>query len=197
MFFRKAAGAPAWVIAGLGNPGKQYEVTRHNAGFLCLDLLSVRERVRLTRLKFNALTGEVMLGGERCLLLKPQTFMNNSGEAVGEAAAFYKIPPERVLVLFDDVSLEPGNLRIRRKGSAGSHNGVKSVIQHLCSESFPRVKLGVGERPNPQWDLADWVLSRMTDKEQLLLREACSNALCAADLIVRGRIEEAMGKYSR
>ncbi|MDR3345009.1 MAG: aminoacyl-tRNA hydrolase [Oscillospiraceae bacterium] len=195
MFFRKSAGAPVWIIAGLGNPGKQYEATRHNAGFLCLDLLAQREGVRLTRLKYHALTGEATLGGQRCLLLKPQTFMNNSGESVGEAAAFYKIPPERVLLLFDDISLEPGKLRIRRKGSAGSHNGVKSVIQHLHSEEFPRVKLGVGERPNLQWDLADWVLSRLSSKEQLLLREACDKAPGAVDLIVRGEMETAMARF--
>ena len=196
MFFRKASGPPAWLIAGLGNPGKQYEATRHNAGFLCLDLLAMRERARVTRLKFRALTGECTISGQRCLLMKPQCYMNNSGEAVAAAAAFYKIPTERILLLVDEISLDAGRLRIRRKGSAGSHNGVKSVIQHLGTEEFPRVKLGVGERPNPEWDLADWVLSRLTDREQKLLRGACDNALDAVDLIVRGEMEAAMGKFS-
>ncbi|MDR1805919.1 MAG: aminoacyl-tRNA hydrolase [Clostridium sp.] len=196
MLFRRQSGGISWLIAGLGNPGKQYEATRHNAGFLCADLLAMRERVKLTRIKFHSLTGELNIGGERCLLLKPQTYMNNSGEAVGAAAAFYKIPPERVLVLFDDINLEPGRLRIRRKGSAGSHNGVKSVIQHLHSEDFPRVKLGIGERRDPERDLADWVLARMSDREQKLLREACDNALGAIDMIIRGDIEGAMSRYS-
>ena len=196
MFFRKPAGTPIWLIAGLGNPGKKYEATRHNAGFLCLDLLAMQERARVTRLKFRALTGEANIGGQRCLLMKPQTYMNNSGEAIATAAAFYKIPPERVLLLVDEISLEPGRLRIRRKGSAGSHNGIRSVIQHLHTQDFPRIKLGVGERPNPEWDLADWVLSRLTDKEQKLLRGACDDALMALELIVLDDIDAAMSRYS-
>jgi len=156
----------------------------------------MQERARVTRLKFRALTGEANIGGQRCLLMKPQTYMNNSGEAIATAAAFYKIPPERVLLLVDEISLEPGRLRIRRKGSAGSHNGIRSVIQHLHTQDFPRIKLGVGERPNPEWDLADWVLSRLTDKEQKLLRGACDDALMALELIVLDDIDAAMSRYS-
>ncbi|MDR0883837.1 MAG: aminoacyl-tRNA hydrolase [Oscillospiraceae bacterium] len=196
MLFHKNTAAIAWLIVGLGNPGKQYEATRHNAGFLCLDLLAARERVKVTRLKFHALTGEANIAGQRVLLMKPQTFMNNSGEAVGEAARFYKIPPERVLLLFDDISLPPSKLRIRRKGSAGSHNGVKSVIAHLGTEDFPRVKLGIGDRPDPRWDLADWVLTRMSVHEQKSLRTAADEALDAIDLILRGEIERAMGLHN-
>ena len=140
--------------------------------------------------------GEASLGNERCLLLKPQTFMNNSGESVREAAAFYKIPPERILVLFDDVSLPCGRLRIRRKGSDGGHNGIKSIIYHLNSDAFPRIKLGVGEKPAPEWDLADWVLSSFSKAELTALREAADKACDAAERIVRGDIEQAMGLYN-
>lgn len=201
MFFKKkepalSAGGPEFLIVGLGNPGSKYAFTRHNAGFLCLDLLAEREHVRIDRIKFKGTLGEVRLGGKRCLLLKPQTFMNNSGESVREAAAFYKIPPERVLVIFDDISLPCGRLRIRRKGTDGGHNGIKSIIYHLHSDAFPRVKLGVGEKPNPQWDLADWVLSDFSKDELLSLRQAAEKACDAAEKIVCGDIEQAMGLYN-
>lgn len=145
---------------GLGNPGKQYELTRHNAGFLFADLLADKNGVKINKIQFKAVTASLTLGGVKCLLMKPQTFMNNSGEAVRQAASFYKIPPERILVVFDDISLPCGRLRIRRKGSDGGHNGIKSIIYHLNSDAFPRVKLGVGEKPHPDYDLADWVLSQ-------------------------------------
>ena len=200
MLFRKkefsSAGAPTWLIVGLGNPGTKYAFTRHNAGFLCMDLLAEKEQVQIKKIKFKGVTGEAVLSGERCLLLKPQTFMNNSGESVREAAAFYKIPPEHILVIFDDVSLACGKLRIRRKGSDGGHNGIKSIIYHLGSDAFPRIKLGVGEKPDPGWDLADWVLSNFTKTELTALREAADNACDAAERIVRGDIEQAMGLYN-
>ena len=200
MFFKKkefsSAGAPTWLIVGLGNPGAKYAFTRHNAGFLCLDLLAEKVHADVKKIKFKGVLGETTLGGERCLLLKPQTFMNNSGEAVREAAAFYKIPPERILVLFDDVSLPCGRLRIRRKGSDGGHNGIKSIIYHLNSDAFPRIKLGVGEKPDPAWDLADWVLSGFSKAELTALREAADKACDAAERIVRGDIEQAMGLYN-
>ena len=200
MLFRKkefsSAGAPTWLIVGLGNPGTKYAFTRHNAGFLCMDLLAEKEQAQIKKIKFKGVTGEAVLGGERCLLLKPQTFMNNSGESVREAAAFYKIPPEHILVIFDDVSLSCGKLRIRRKDSDGGHNGIKSIIYHLGSDAFPRIKLGVGEKPNPEWDLADWVLSNFTKTELTALREAADNACDAAERIVRGGIEQAMGLYN-
>ena len=200
MFFKKkefsASSAPTWLIVGLGNPGQKYAFTRHNAGFLCLDLLAEREHVQIKKIKFKGTLGEATLGGERCLLLKPQTFMNNSGESVREAAAFYKIPPERILVIFDDVSLPCGKLRIRRKGSDGGHNGIKSIIFHLNSDAFPRIKLGIGEKPDPGWDLADWVLSSFSKAELTALREAADKACDAAERIVRGDIEQAMGAYN-
>ncbi len=200
MLFRKkeigGTGTPEYLIVGLGNPGTKYAYTRHNAGFLCLELLAERENVQLRRIKFKGVVGDAQLGGHRCLFLKPQTFMNNSGESVREAAAFYKIPPERVLVIFDDVSLPCGKLRIRRKGSDGGHNGIKSIIYHLGSDAFPRSKLGVGEKPDPEWDLADWVLSPFRKQELTALREASEKACDAAQKIVCGDIEQAMALYN-
>ena len=200
MLFKKKEfsnpSAPEYLIVGLGNPGPKYAFTRHNAGFLCLDLLAQKQNADVRKIKFKGVLGETTLGGKRCLLLKPQTFMNNSGESVREAAAFYKIPPERVLVLFDDVTLPCGKLRIRRKGSDGGHNGVKSIIYHLNSDAFPRIKLGVGEKPDPEWDLADWVLSPFTKTELTALREAADRACDAAEHIVRGEIEQAMALYN-
>jgi PTH1 family peptidyl-tRNA hydrolase len=200
MFFRKkeigGSNAPEFLIVGLGNPGSKYAFTRHNAGFLYIELLAEKQNVQINRIKFKGVLGETQLGGHRCLLLKPQTFMNNSGESVREAAAFYKIPPERVLVIFDDVSLPCGKLRIRRKGSDGGHNGIKSIIYHLGSDAFPRIKLGVGEKPNPEWDLADWVLSPFRKEELTELREASEKACDAAQKIVCGDIEQAMGLYN-
>ena len=200
MLFRKkeysAASTPTWLIVGLGNPGTKYAFTRHNAGFLCLDLLAEKTCAQIKKIKFKGVLGEAAIGNERCLLLKPQTFMNNSGESVREAAAFYKIPPEHILVLFDDISLPCGKLRIRRKGSDGGHNGIKSIIYHLNSDAFPRIKLGVGEKPNPEWDLADWVLSSFGKTELTALREAADKACDAAERIVRGDIEQAMGLYN-
>ena len=150
LFSRKKefGGTYSYLIVGLGNPGPKYEMTRHNAGFLAVDLLALQEHVDIKKLKFHALVGDVRLGGERCLLMKPQTMMNLSGDAVAEAANFYKIPPERVLVLFDDISLDVGRTRVRRKGSAGGHNGIKSIIARLGSQDFPRVKIGVGQKPD-------------------------------------------------
>ena len=161
-----------------------------------MDALCSKHSVRCDRSKFHALTGEAVLGGHRCLLMKPQTFMNNSGEAVRQAASFYKIPPERILVVFDDISLPCGRLRIRRKGSDGGHNGIKSIIYHLNSDAFPRVKLGVGEKPHPDYDLADWVLSQFKKDELALLHEAAEKACSAAELIVAGDIDKAMSNFN-
>lgn len=191
------ARTPEYLIAGLGNPGREYEHTRHNAGFLFLDALAERMQAPVTRLKFQSLFADGELAGRRCLLLKPQTFMNHSGQAVWEAAAFYKIPPERILVVYDDISLAPGVLRIRRKGSDGGHNGIKSILYHLESDQFPRIKLGVGQKPHPDYDLAAWVLSRFPDDDRALLNQAIERACDAAEYIVTGRIDEAMNRYSR
>ncbi len=199
MIFKKNkeyTGTFDYLIVGLGNPGRQYETTRHNAGFICLDMLSEKYGVKINKLKFRSLMGEVRIGSARCLLLKPQTYMNLSGEAVRDAVEFYKIPPERIIVIFDDISLEPGKLRIRRKGSAGSHNGMKNIIYHLKTDMIPRIKIGVGERPNPEYDLADWVVSHFTKKEAEEIKKAAENAIGAVELMVKEQIDKAMSDYN-
>lgn len=190
------SGGIEFLIVGLGNPGGKYEITRHNAGFLCADLFAESMNTEIKRLKYHALTAEVNIDGHRCLLMKPQTFMNNSGEAVGEAAKFYKIPAEKVIVMFDDISLPIGKLRVRRKGSAGGHNGIKSLISHLGSENFPRVKIGVGAKPHPDYDLADWVLASFKKEDFPALKEAMVNACEAVKLIVNGNTDKAMNLYN-
>lgn len=191
-----SGGNITWIIAGLGNPGMTYANTRHNAGFMGIDRLSEETGISVKTMRFRSDCGDGTVGGKRCLLMKPTTFMNLSGEAVSAAAAFYKIPPERVLVLYDDITLPPGKLRIRRKGSAGGHNGMKSIIALLGSEEFPRIRIGVGAKPRPDYDLADWVLSKFTEEETAALRPALENAAKAAELIVQGKIDAAMSSYS-
>lgn len=195
---KKADTTPvSFIIAGLGNPGAQYEKTRHNVGFVAIDYIADKLGVRIDRAKFHSLTAEAKIGEVRVLLMKPQTFMNNSGVAIGEAASFYKIPPERVLVLHDEVSFDPGMLRIRRKGSAGGHNGLKSIIAHLSSEDFPRVKIGVGKKPTPEYDLADWVLGKLPKADSELIDSKRDSILDAARLIAVGKIDDAMQRYSK
>lgn len=190
------AGSVEFLIVGLGNPGRQYENTRHNAGFITLDVIAEKAGARVDRIKFKGLCGEGMLGGKKVLFLKPSTFMNLSGQSVQEAMSFYKLPPEKVLVIFDDISLDPGKLRIRRKGSDGGHNGIKNIIYLSGKDTFPRIKMGVGKKPNPGWDLADWVLSRFTEDEQKALLDAAGKAASAAELIVQGNIDKAMNLYT-
>lgn len=185
-----------YIIAGLGNPGPGYEKTRHNIGFITANALAGEFGKKVDHLKFNALVTEIRIGTEKCLIMKPQTYMNNSGEAIGQAARFYKIPPENVIIISDDVSLDPGKIRIRRKGSAGGHNGLKSIIAHLGSEDFPRVKIGVGERRNPDSDLADHVLSTFDKSDIPLMNDAIKAATDAVKLIVSGDMDEAMNKYN-
>ena len=187
----------SFIIAGLGNPGAQYEKTRHNVGFVAIDYIAEKLGVRIDRAKFHALVAEVKIGEVRVLLMKPQTFMNNSGVAIGEAAAFYKIAPERVLILHDEISFDPGILRIRRKGSAGGHNGLKSIIAHLASEEFPRVKIGVGKKPDPEYDLADWVLGKLPKEHSDLIASKLDDILGASRLIADGKIDDAMQRYSK
>lgn len=185
-----------YLIAGLGNPGLKYKKTKHNVGFMFIDELSKELSVKVDRSKFSALVAEVNICGEKCLLMKPQTFMNNSGEAVAQAANFYKIPPENVLVIFDDISLAPGNLRIRRRGSSGGHNGIKSIIEHLKSEDFPRIKLGIGSKPSDDYALADYVLSKIDKKSKEQLESSIKDAVEASRLIIKGDIESAMNLYN-
>ena len=167
----------SFIIVGLGNPGEKYGVTRHNAGFMAIEHIAQKYGSRIDRAKFKALVGECDIAGERVLLMKPQTFMNHSGEAVGEAAKFYKLSAQNIIVLSDDISLDVGKLRIRRKGSAGGHNGLKSINEHLGTDAYPRIKIGVGQKPHPEYDLADWVLSNL-NAEDLADMKASFDTLC-------------------
>jgi len=185
------------IIAGLGNPGAEYEKTRHNAGFMAIDKIAEGAGVKISRLKFHAMTAEAVISGVRVLLMKPQTFMNNSGEAIGEAAAFYKIAPENIIILHDEISFDVGIMRIRRKGSAGGHNGLKSIIAHLNSDAFPRIKIGVGQKPHPDYDLVSWVLGKFPDAEIKALNEVFPRIIDSVQLMLTGKIEDAMCKYSR
>lgn len=199
MLFQKspeAVGSVEYLLVGLGNPGKEYEGTRHNTGFMAIDKIADDAGVKLDRLKFKGLCTSATLGGKKVLLLKPSTFMNLSGQSVTEAMRFYKLPPEKVIVLFDDISLPCGHLRIRRKGSDGGHNGMKNILYLSGSDQFPRIKIGVGEKPNPHWDLADWVLSHFSTDEMKLMDESTKNAAAAAALMVNDKIDEAMNRYN-
>ena len=191
------ASSVTCIIAGIGNIGKQYEKTRHNAGFLAIDHIAEKCGAKIDRVKFHSTVCEVNLGGARVLLMKPTTLMNNSGVAIGEAAAFYKIPPERVLVLHDEISFDPGIIRIRRKGSAGGHNGLKSIIAHLSSEEFPRVKIGVGKKPSPDYDLVDFVLGKFPEADLKAIESRFDDIFSASEDIIRGNIDGAMNKYSK
>lgn len=189
-------GAVNFIIVGLGNPGREYENTRHNAGFLAVELLAKRLGVKLNKLKYKSLCGDAQIGDSRVLLMKPSTFMNNSGEAVREAAQFYKVSPEHIIILFDDVSLDVGRLRIRRQGSDGGHNGIKSILYLLGKDTFPRVKIGVGKKPHPDYDLAAWVLGKFPKADGEALESSLESAADAAVLIVEGKTEQAMNLYN-
>lgn len=184
-----------WLIVGLGNPGREYEKTRHNAGFQALDILAAKLGCKIDKGKFQGLYGQTRYNDKRLLLLKPQTFMNSSGRSVLQLSAFYRIPPANIVVLFDDISLVPGNLRIRRDGSAGGHNGIKSIIAELGSMDFPRVKIGVGAKPDPEADLASWVLSSFSAQDEKKIAPALERAADAALAIVELGVDEASNRY--
>lgn len=190
------AGPIEWLVVGLGNPGSKYAETRHNAGFRALDAYCAKSGQKMDKMKFKSLIGEGQLGGARVLLMKPQTFMNLSGEAVRDAAAFYKLDPSHILVLSDDISLDVGRIRVRAKGSAGGQNGLKNIIYHLNSDQFPRVKIGVGAKPHPGYDLADWVLSRFTADEQETIDAAVARAMQAAEAIILSGAAQAAQKFN-
>ena len=201
--FGRRGGQPAksgssldWILVFLGNPGDQYENTRHNVGFLAADALGERLNKPIQRLKFKALTNVVEYGGCRVLLMKPVTYMNLSGEAVRQAVQFYKLPPERVLVVSDDVALPPGRLRIRKGGSAGGHNGLKNLIQHLGTDQFPRVRVGVGEKPHPDYDMADWVLGKLQGEDKKAVDAAVKRAADAVECLIREGPDRAMSRYN-
>lgn len=185
-----------YLIVGLGNPDSEYKNTRHNVGFMAIDCLAESYNVEMTRMKFNSLIAQCLIGGEKCMLMKPLTYMNNSGEAIYEAARFYKIPPENIIVISDDINLNPGKLRIRAKGSAGGHNGLKSIIECIGSSDFPRVRVGIGDRQNSRQPLADFVLSKFTEEDMKTMGPALENAGKAAELIVSGDIVKAMNLYN-
>lgn len=197
-FFKKAentqtpAGPVAFLVVGLGNPGREYLYTRHNTGFLTLDYIAERLSVTVNRAKFNALTADAVIGGDRVLLMKPQTYMNESGVAVRQAADFYKIPTEHIIVISDDISLPVGMMRVRRSGSDGGQKGLRSIIAHLGSDKFPRLRIGVGEKPHPDYPLADWVLSEFTKEEQKVLFDEFGTAMSGIEKMIAGDFDSAM-----
>lgn len=194
MYFRKTT--LDWIIVGLGNPGSEYERTRHNVGFRTVDLLAKQADVKIDRAKFRALTRTTTLAGQKVLLLKPETYMNRSGEAVQLAAMFYKVPISHILVLSDDISLPVGKIRVRAEGSAGGHNGLKSIIEQLGSQDFPRIRIGVGAKPHPDYDLADWVLSNFTPEEETLLIPAIEHAAAAVLELIQNGPQSAASRYN-
>lgn len=186
----------SWLIVGLGNPGKDYERTRHNVGFRAIDLLAQKLGCKIDRLKFQGLYCQTTYGGKKLFLLKPQTYMNLSGRSVLQLSAYFNIPPQRIIVIFDDISLPPGRLRIRADGSAGGHNGIKSVIAEVGSQDFPRVKVGVGAKPHPEQDLADWVLSGFSAGEEKDLSSALERAADAALCIIDKGVPETANRFN-
>ena len=197
MFGRKTfGGSVEYLIVGLGNPDRKYENTRHNCGWLAIDYIAEKLGIKVNRIKYKSFVGEAAIGGKKALLMKPTTYMNNSGQAVVEAMNFYKIPPENVIVIFDDVSLDVGKMRIRQKGSDGGQKGMRSIIYLSGSDAFPRIKIGIGAKPNPDWDLADWVLSRFSDDERKTLDKMFENAYEAVGLIIDGKTDRAMNRFN-
>ena len=195
MLFGNKSSAVDWLVAGLGNPGQKYQNTRHNMGFLTVDLLAEQKNIKLNRVKFKSAYNILSFAGYRCLVMKPQTYMNLSGEAVREAAQFYKIPPEQVLVIYDDVSLPVGKLRVRPSGSAGGHNGIKNIIAHLGTQDFPRTKIGTGA-PGENGDMIDWVIGVPSQGEKKVLLEAFQRAIEAAACVVEHGCQKAMNEFN-
>lgn len=195
MLFSKQNGV-SWLVVFLGNPGPRYEGTRHNAGFMAADALAKEKKLRIDRLRFRALTASCELGGEKVLLMKPQTYMNLSGEAVSQAARFYKIPPEHILVVSDETALAVGKLRIRQKGSAGGHNGLKNIVALLGTEDFPRIRLGVGAPPHPDYDMMDWVLSTFRNQDAEEMEQAARRAAEAVECYIEKGPDRAMNLYN-
>lgn len=193
----QSAGKPEYIVAGLGNPGKEYEQTRHNAGFLAIDFVAEKLGARINRAKYNALCAEVKIGDKNVLLMKPQTYMNLSGTSICEAAAFYKIPTDRILVLCDDITQNPGKLRIRKSGSAGGHNGLKNIIEYGGSDQFPRIRIGVGAKPTPEYDLAAWVTGKMPAEDKKAIEDRFGDIEKAIPLILVGEFEKAMCLYNK
>ena len=197
MFFKRSGGSGIqWLVVGLGNPGVKYESTRHNMGFLVVDKLAQNEKLKFNKLRFKAWTATWEVGGEKVLLMKPQTYMNLSGEAVGQAARFYKIPADHVLVISDDIALPAGKLRIRAGGSAGGHNGLKNIIQHLGTDRFPRIKVGVGSPQQAEHDIADWVTGKPMGEDQKVIIEALDKAVAAIPVLIGQGVDRAMNRFN-
>ena len=198
MFRKKtfATGPVEYIVVGLGNPDRKYENTRHNAGFIMIDFIADKIGAKINRVKFKSLVGEGNIGNSKVLLMKPSTYMNNSGEAVIEAMKFYKIPPENVIVLLDDINLDVGKMRIRSKGSDGGQKGMRSIIYLSGKDNFPRVKIGIGKKPNPEYDLASWVLSKFTKDELATLGKIAENSYEAVELIIQGKTDRAMNLFN-
>ncbi len=196
MIFRQS-GAPTWIVCFLGNPGSEFARTRHNAGWLACEALEAEHNIHTSRLRFHAFTGVGPFGGRQVLFMRPQTYMNLSGDAVQPAAAFYKIPPDRVIVVHDDMALPAGKLRIKRGGSDGGHNGIKSITRRLGTQDYPRVKIGVGEPPNPEWDRIDWVVGKLSDAEFKVISEAAARAVEAVEELISHGIDSAMNRFNR
>ncbi len=197
MFFKRSGGSGIqWLVVGLGNPGVKYESTRHNMGFLVVDKLAQNEKLKFNKLRFKAWTAAWEVGGEKVLLMKPQTYMNLSGEAVGQAARFYKIPADHVLVISDDIALPAGKLRIRAGGSAGGHNGLKNIIQHLGTDRFPRIKVGVGSPQQAEHDIADWVTGKPMGEDQKVIIEALDKAVAAIPVLIEQGVDRAMNRFN-
>lgn len=196
MFFHRSAGGASWLLVCLGNPGNQYENTRHNVGFMVADQLGERYGLPIQRLKYKALTNIFPISGEKVLVMKPVTYMNLSGEAVRPAADFYKIPPEHIIVISDDTALDVGKLRIRKGGSAGGHNGLKSIIQQLGTDQFPRIRVGVGKKPHPDYDLADWVLGKFQGEDKKAIDAAVERCADAVECYIKEGPDRAMNKFN-
>ena len=196
MFFDRSKGAPKWLVVCLGNPGPKFEGTRHNAGFIAADAISERNGMSVNRLRFKALTGTCTIGGETVMVMKPQTYMNLSGEAVIQAVRFYKIPADHVIVISDEMALPVGKIRIKTKGSSGGHNGLKSIIEKLGTEEFPRIRMGVGEPPHPEYDPKDWVLSVFRNRDAEDIADAAQRVAAAVDCYISEGAERAMNKFN-
>ena len=196
MFFRRNTAPITWIAAFLGNPGIRYENTRHNAGFMTADIIANELNVKINRAKFSSWTAVVKIGGQQILLLKPQTYMNLSGNAVKQAMRYYKLPLDNVVVISDDVSLPTGKLRVRRRGSSGGHNGLRDIIMKCGGESFPRIRIGVGTPPHENYEMADWVLSKLNDTDKALITDASKRAAAALEITITKGAEYAMAEFN-
>ncbi|MBE6541928.1 MAG: aminoacyl-tRNA hydrolase [Ruminococcaceae bacterium] len=190
------SGAPEFIITGLGNPGEKYALTRHNAGFMAIDYISQKYECKVNQIKFKSLVGYTTIGGHRVLLMKPQTFMNLSGEAVSEAASFYKIPAEKIIVISDDVAQAVGRMRIRKSGSDGGQKGLRSIIRIMNTDQFPRIRIGVGEKPHPEYDMADWVIGKIPEEDREKIFSVIGCVCESLPMLLDGRLDDAMGKYN-